>query len=112
MIEELKSEQDQDTEKRDLCLDEYQMINRHVAELDWKIEVNEAEIAKLQAQIEAKEKELEDTIKAIEEVIVQIQEMKDERKAENEAFLQAKKDDEDAIKVMTEAKDVMAKYYK
>jgi hypothetical protein len=112
MIEELKSEQDQDTEKRDLCLDEYQMINRHVAELDWKIEVNEAEIAKLQAQIEAKEKELEETIKAIEDIIKEIADMKDQRKKENEEFLEAKKADEDAIEVMTKAKDAMEEYYK
>merc|ERR1712139_519050 len=35
-----------------------------------------------------------------------------ERKEENEAYLAAKKDDEDAIALLEKARDVMAKYYK
>merc|ERR1719174_3648537 len=35
-----------------------------------------------------------------------------ERKEENEAYLVAKKDDEDAIALLEKARDVMAKYYK
>merc|ERR1712187_991098 len=36
----------------------------------------------------------------------------DERKEENDAYLEAKKDDEDAIELLEKARTVLAKYYK
>merc|ERR1712194_335026 len=48
MIGDLQAEAKDDVKKRDQCKDEYQTIESKTKDLDWKIEVNDATIAKLE----------------------------------------------------------------
>merc|ERR1719163_103239 len=112
MIQTLKDEGAADIAKRDQCKNEYQKIDRTVSKLTWQIKNNEAKIEKLQKLIELRTKEKEETQQRIKETNQYVSDLKDERKAENEAFLQAKKDDEGAIALLEEAKEALAKFYK
>merc|ERR1719163_2171095 len=112
MIQTLKDEGAADIAKRDQCKSEYQKIDRTVSKLTWQIKNNEAKIEKLQKLIELRTKEKEETQQRIKETNQYVSDLKDERKAENEAFLQAKKDDEGAIALLEEAKEALAKFYK
>eukprot|EP00927_Polykrikos_kofoidii_P073250 TRINITY_DN69306_c0_g1_i1.p1 TRINITY_DN69306_c0_g1~~TRINITY_DN69306_c0_g1_i1.p1 ORF type:complete len:693 (+),score=168.86 TRINITY_DN69306_c0_g1_i1:57-2135(+) len=111
MIGQLKSEETDDIAKRDQCKDEYQQINRTIADTDWKIAVAEAKIAKLQSRIESMQKEKAQTIVEIGDVEQQITDMKQERQDENAAFLQAKTEDEEAITLLTQAKEALMVFY-
>merc|ERR1719482_2716676 len=112
MIKTLEEEGADDLAKKTQCLDEYQEIDKTVSDLDWKIKNNEAKIAKLEKLIELRTKEKEAAIQKKEETEQYIKDITTERKEENDAYLAAKKDDEDAIKLLEDARDVMAKYYK
>lgn len=73
---------------------------------------NEAKIDKLEKQIEDAEKQKAEALEGIEEVLDEIKDMEEERVQENDDFKTAKKDDEDAIKLIEEARDALAKFYK
>jgi len=73
---------------------------------------NEAKIEKLNKLIEQRTAEKADTIQRIQETNQYKADMKAERKSENEAFLQAKKDDNGAIDLLTKAKEALAAFYK
>lgn len=112
LIQELQDEESADIAKRDECKEEYKNINSTISDLDWKIEVNQATIDKLTKRIKELEDEKTQTIEDIKDIKKEIKDMKDTRKGENDDFLAAKKDDEDAIKLLKQAKDVMAEFYK
>jgi len=112
MIKTLQDEGAADIAKRDQCKDEYQKIDRTVNKLSWQIKNNEAKIEKLEKLIELRKKEKAETEQRIEETKQYKSDLTDERKAENEAFLQAKKDDEGAIDLLTKAKEALAAFYK
>merc|ERR1719271_1825213 len=111
MIKTLQDEGAADIAKRDQCKDEYQKITKTVNKLDWKIKNNEATIAKLDKLIELRTAEKADTIERIGETKKYMSDLEDERKAEHEAFQQAKKDDEGAIDLLEKAKAAMAAFY-
>jgi len=111
MIGTLKTEEQEDITKRDECIETYKNINSTVADHTWKVEVNDAKITKLESQIETAETEKANTLTSIEEVKQEIIDMTEQRTNENQAFLQAKKDDEDAIVLLKEAKEVLSAYY-
>eukprot|EP00747_Dinoflagellata_sp_TGD_P139147 gnl/TRDRNA2_/TRDRNA2_175867_c0_seq1.p1 gnl/TRDRNA2_/TRDRNA2_175867_c0~~gnl/TRDRNA2_/TRDRNA2_175867_c0_seq1.p1 ORF type:complete len:715 (-),score=248.94 gnl/TRDRNA2_/TRDRNA2_175867_c0_seq1:100-2244(-) len=115
-IEDLKGtladEGKSDQEKRDTCKEEYQKIASKIADLTWKIKNNEAKIDKLEKAIELRKVEKAKTILEIQNVEKEIKEMEDQRKAENEAFLNAKAEDEAAIELLGKTKDVLSKFYK
>lgn len=111
IIATLKEEAVEDMKKRDQCLDQYQKIASTIAEVEWLIEKNEAKISKLEKIIEELKLEMQKTIEEIEEVKQQIITIKQVRKEENEAFLQAKKDDQDAIKLLVEARGFLKEFY-
>jgi len=112
MIQTLKDEEAADIAKRDQCKDEYQKIASTVADLNWKIEKNEAKIDKLEQLIDLRQAEKAKTIEDIEEVIKQIGDMEEVRNEENRAFLEAKSDDEQAIDLLDQAKVALTAYYK
>merc|ERR1719301_405121 len=112
MIKTLQEEGADDLAKKTQCLDEYQEIDKTVMDLEWKIKNNKAKIAKLEKLIELRTKEKEAAIEKKEETEQYIKDITTERKEENDAYLAAKKDDEDAIKLLELARDEMAKYYK
>merc|ERR1719375_1207230 len=112
MLKVLAKEQADDIAKRDECKQEYQNVASSVAQLDWEIEKNLAKIAKLEKLIAKREDEKEEALAAIEDTKKEITEMEDQRTAEHNAFLAAKQADEDAVKVLGEAKAALTKYYK
>merc|ERR1719272_1900778 len=112
MIKTLNEEGADDLAKKTQCLDEYQDITKTVKDLDWKIKNNLAKIAKLDGLIELRQSERADTIQKIKDTQKYMKEITAERKAENEAYLQAKKDDEDAKALLEKAKAAMSDYYK
>jgi len=112
VIQTLKDEEADDIKKRDECKDKYQEIQSTVNDLDWKIEKNEAKISKMEEMIAAKTTEREETIEKIQQTQEEITDMEDTRKEENDEFKEAKKDDEDAIELITGARDALAKFYK
>jgi len=112
MLVQLKEEEEADTAKVDKCREEYQEIGLAKNDLDWKIENNEAKIQKHQKAIDEKTDAKEVTIKDIADADKTLKEMADKRKAENDAYLQAKDDDEKAIALLEKAKTALAAYGK
>merc|ERR1719174_3307008 len=112
MIKTLQEEGADDLAKKTQCLDEYQEITKTVKDLDWKIKNNEAKIAKLEKLIELRTKEREETIEKIKETKKYMKDITEERKEEHDAFKQAKKDDETAIKLLEAAKEALTEFYK
>merc|ERR1719453_2593686 len=96
MIGVLKEEEAADIKKRDQCKEEYTNIASVMGDLEWQIEKNLAKIAKLESLIKAREDEKQETLETIAQTKTEIAEMEDQRKAENQAFLEAKSDDEGA----------------
>jgi len=112
MLATLAKEGAADQEKKDQCLEEYQSIGKTVNDLDWKIKNNVAKIAKLQKLIEQRTQEKDDANTKIKETNQYIADITKDRKAEHEAYNQAKKDDIQAVKVLNSAKDAFAAFYK
>merc|ERR1719327_1847117 len=112
MLKTLQEEGADDLAKKTQCLDEYQEITKTVKDLDWQIKNNLAKIAKLEKLIELRTKEKEETIAKIKETKQYMSDITDERKEENEAYLQAKKDDEDAKDLLEKAKEAFTKFDK
>jgi len=112
IIQNLKDEEQADIDKRDECKDQYLEIESTIKDLSWKVEKNEAKIDKLEKLIEEHQEEKAQTIDSIEDVTDQMAGMKKQRKQENEAFLNAKKDDQAAIKLLEAARAALTKYYK
>jgi len=112
MIKTLNDEGEADREKKNQCNDEYQKIALTVQDLDWKIKNNVAKIDKLEALIELRTKERQETIDQINDTNDYIKKITADRKAENEEFVEAKKDDEAAVALLGKAKDVLGAYYK
>merc|ERR1719238_220214 len=111
MIGVLKDEETADIKKRDQCKEEYTKIASVIADLEWQIEKNLAKIAKLESLIKAREDDKQEALEAIAQTRKEIAEMEDQRKAENQAFLEAKSDDEGAIALLEAAKEALAAYY-
>merc|ERR1719174_2019259 len=112
IMQNLRDEEAADIKKRDECKDKFQEITSTVNDLEWKIEKNEAKIDKLSKLIAEHQAEKAMTIEEIESVETQMEAMTKQRKQENEAFKNAKKDDQDAIALLEAAKDAISKYYK
>jgi len=112
MVKTLKEEGDADRAKRDQCQEENQKINRNVNKLNWKIKTNEAQIQKLEKLIELRTTQKAETNDRIKETNQYKSDLSDERKKENDAFLQAKKDDLGAIDLLDKAKEALAAFYK
>jgi len=112
MVQVLKDEDTADIEKRDQCKDEYKNIESTVKDVSWKIEVNEAKIEKLTKLIERLEQENEQTIKEIKDVTAFMGKITNDREIEHVAFLNSKKEDQDAIDLLMEARNKLESYYK
>jgi len=111
MIQTLKDEDAADIAKRDQCKDEYTKIESAVKDLEWKIEKNVAKIDKLEELIKQREDEKVTTVEDIAQVKKEIEDMEIQRADENQAFLQEKKDDEDAIALLEKAKAALSRFY-
>mmetsp|Transcript_123784 Transcript_123784/g.201150 ORF Transcript_123784/g.201150 Transcript_123784/m.201150 type:complete len:726 (-) Transcript_123784:38-2215(-) len=112
MMDTLKAEGADDLDKKTTCLDEYQEINLKVSDLDWKIEVNDATIAKLEKKIEQKTKLKDETIAEIDATNDHIDAITKIRGEQHDEFVKSKADDTQAVGLLTEAKTALAAYYK
>jgi len=111
MIRTLRDEDAADIAKRDQCKSEYQKISSTVANVEWLIKKNNAKIDKLVSLIEKLSDEKAKTIEEIKEVEAQIAGMKAQRQQENAAFLNAKADDQAAIRLLAQARTALGAYY-
>mmetsp|Transcript_91766 Transcript_91766/g.186837 ORF Transcript_91766/g.186837 Transcript_91766/m.186837 type:complete len:645 (+) Transcript_91766:3-1937(+) len=107
----LKEEESADIAKRDQCKEEYHKITKTIADLEWKEEVSQAKIDKLISLLDTKEKERLATVAEMGVVEQQRKDMKKRREDENQAFLNGKAEDEEAVRLLTSAKEVLASYY-
>mmetsp|Transcript_69181 Transcript_69181/g.126270 ORF Transcript_69181/g.126270 Transcript_69181/m.126270 type:complete len:722 (+) Transcript_69181:95-2260(+) len=112
MMETLKTEGADDLTKKTECLEEYQKINLTVSDLTWKIEVNDAMIAKLKAKIAKDTKTKDETIAEIDATNDYKAAITKVREDEHTAFLKAKADDQKAVSLLTDAKTALFAYYK
>jgi len=111
MISDLKKEDAEDIKQRDDCKDQYQELAMQKSEIKWLIEKNEAEIVKIEDAITKINEAIEDTVKAISDTKKELEEMEKERTEENEAFIQAKEDDQAAIGLLDKAIEALSSYY-
>lgn len=108
----LKDEESSDIAKRDECKDKFNEIKGTVADISWKVDVNDANIDKLEKQIEKRTDEKTQTIASIEDIANQIKGMEDQRNTQHEDFKTAKADDVAAVKLLKAARDAISDYYK
>jgi len=111
MINTLKDEGAEDIKKKDQCLTQYQDINIKVGDLSWKIKKNQAAIDKLVELIDMQTSEKAQAEEDIKDVDQQMADMKNTRVAENKEFLAARKDDQDAVGLLEEAKGALTSYF-
>jgi len=112
MLTTLEKEGAADLAKKTQCNDEYQEISKTVNDLDWQIKNNEAKIEKLEKLIKLRTEEKDTAIAKIKETKQYLADIKQERKEENEAYINAKNDDEAAIPLLEKARDQFASFYK
>merc|ERR1719159_830615 len=112
MVETLKEEEGKDLETKETCESEREEDTKSAREYSLKIDDftdvitrNEARIAELKAEIE----KLEASIKQMKE---DLKEAKRTREDEKAAFEAALADDEAAAKLIAQAKDTLANFYK
>jgi len=111
MIATLADEDKADIAKRDECKDEYKNIASKLGDVTWLIEKNVAKIDKLQSLIDARTKEKMETIAQINATQADIDKMTADREAENQAFLNAKDEDKQAIELLMLAREKLSSYY-
>eukprot|EP00429_Kryptoperidinium_foliaceum_P048739 CAMPEP_0176120000 /NCGR_PEP_ID=MMETSP0120_2-20121206/60349_1 /TAXON_ID=160619 /ORGANISM="Kryptoperidinium foliaceum, Strain CCMP 1326" /LENGTH=728 /DNA_ID=CAMNT_0017454431 /DNA_START=40 /DNA_END=2226 /DNA_ORIENTATION=+ len=111
MLTALKEENAADVTKRDQCKEEYTKIESKTKDLKWKIKNNAAKIEKLTKLIELRTAQKKKTIAEIQDVEDHMAELESLRQDENNDFLNAKKEDQDAIDLLTAARDVLKSYY-
>lgn len=111
LMAQLGKEEQEDIKKVDECKEKYQDITVNKNDLDWKIENNKAKIQGHDKEIEQKTEAKEVTIKDIETAEKTLKDMEKKRTEENDAYKQAKKDDEKAIELLKKAKAALEKYF-
>jgi len=111
MLVTLVKEQEADTKKRDECKVDYQNYKSTKGKLEWKISNDEAQITKMQNLVDKHEDEKDDTIEEMAEIGRTVESMTATRTQENEDFEEAKKDDEDAIVILKDARAYLSKFY-
>jgi predicted nucleic acid-binding Zn-ribbon protein len=112
MIKTLQEEGAADLAKKTQCLNEYQKIDLAVQDLDWKIKNNVAEIAKYEKLIALRQNQKAKAVKKKEETEQYIKDITADRHAEHDAYETAKKDDQDAVALLEQAKVTFSEYYK
>jgi len=110
LLTQLKAEEQVDIKKVDECKDTYQKIGLTKNELDWKIENNGAKVQKHEKAVTQKTDAKKITVTDIATAVKTLGDMEKARKAENNAYVQAKSDDEKAIVLLEKAKAALAEY--
>jgi len=112
LIQDLTDENTADIQKRDECKETYKNIESSVKDISWKIKKNLAKIDKLESSIQSDTAEKQQTVEDIASVTATLLKMQNLRVDENTAFKSAKKDDEDAVAVLTSATNALEAYFK
>merc|ERR1719440_1746348 len=112
MIGELREEEQDDIAHRDRCENKQNKNKIDKEDAEYTKEKAEKEIERLTEAIEAKQKEIEDLEKKMEDITKEKEEIKEQREKETEEFKKAQKADEDAIKLLQEAKNKLTEYYR
>jgi len=110
LLAQLKAEEQTDIKKVDECKEKYQGITLKKSDLDWKIENNEAKVQQHDKAVTQKTDAKKVTIADIATADKTLDDMAKKRKEENDAYLQAKSDDEKAIVLLEKAKAALAEY--
>merc|ERR1719160_492464 len=112
MMETIKEEEKADIRQKDWCKDEIHKNEQEAARYEYKVEKKDALIGRLKAKLEEMEQTLVKTIEEIQSTKKDIEQMEDERKAEHAEYEQAKKDDEGAVVLLTNAIEALGSFYK
>jgi len=112
MIQVLRDENSADIAKRDQCKEEYHKIESTSKDLAWNIEKNEAKIDRLAKLIDQLSEEKEQTIQELADIRGHMSALTGERQAENSAFKNSKKDDQESIDLLMDARTALSSYYK
>jgi len=99
-------------DREECCKDEYLKIESKVKNVTWLIEKNVAKIDKLARIIKRRTEQRDKAIQDIADVTEVLRVLKEERETENEAFENAKLDDQNAIDLLISARTALAAYYK
>lgn len=111
MIVTLKDEGASDREKRDQCILLYQKSAMTVDELKFGIKSKSAKMDKIEAAIDINTEKMNEVTDAIKTAGARMQEVDDERKQESADFKKSKSDDEAAIKLLSDARNEISKFY-
>jgi len=111
MVGVLKQEAANDISQRDDCLKNLHNIESNISEINWKIEVNDAEITKIGDSITELEGMETQATADINLTRQQIADLTSDRTQENSDFNASKADDLKAIDLLEQAKDALVAYY-
>jgi len=108
----LKSEQQDDLTKRDLCEKDYQIYDKEKAEEDHEIKNNIAKITDLTNKIAALTASIAQMVLDIASTEADLLKMKQDREAANTLFISEKQLDVDTVALLKSAKETMIAFYK
>merc|ERR1719387_2358683 len=112
MMETIKEEEKADIRQKDWCKDEIHKNEQEAARYEYKVEKEDALIGRMKAKLDEMEQTLVKTIEEIQSTKKDIEQMEDERKAEHAEYEEAKKDDEGAVALLTNAIEALGSFYK
>jgi predicted nucleic acid-binding Zn-ribbon protein len=111
MASDLKAEYEEDLKTKESC-EADRMTNTKIAKQNAQnMDDQTALIARKQAEIDTKQKEVEDIIAHVKELRLQIEEAQINRRKEKVEYDNAKADDEAAAVLVQKSMDVLAKFY-
>lgn len=108
----LTQEGQDDVEKRDQCKEEYLKIESSVKNITWLIKNNDAKITRLEALIELREKQKQETLDQIAATNQYKIDLTAERTASNQQFTSDKAADQDNLDALMDARDLLTSYYR
>merc|ERR1719247_1171802 len=112
MISELQVEQKADFDKKDWCKEETFKNEQEAARFEYKIEKLNGAIEKFQAHVEALETQRTETIAQIDAVKADIKAMEEARIAAHTVWKEKKADDEGAVSLLKAAIESLSAFYK
>merc|ERR1719387_2936232 len=112
MMGVIQEEEKADIRQKDWCKDEIHKNEQEAARYEYKVEKKDALIGRLRVKLDEMEQTLVKTIEEIQSTKKDIEQMEDERKAEHAEYEEAKKDDEGAVALLTNAIAALGSFYK
>jgi len=111
MVSDLQAEYEEDLKTKETC-EADRMSNTKIAKQNAQaMDDQTALIARKQAEIDTKQKEVEDIVAHVKELKLQMEEAQINRRKEEVEYANAKADDEAAASLVQKSMDVLAKFY-